>query len=55
MFHEFQVVFQDDYIRIGKRKIRPFSLLWWIIRFLQVVCGIGGMYLLYCSLWVLMS
>lgn len=54
MIKEFKEVFSNDYIKIGRHRIRPFSILWWIIRVEQGICGIAGLYLLYCCLWALL-
>lgn len=29
--------FKDDYIKMGKWRIRPFSILWWIVRTTQLL------------------
>lgn len=55
MLNDFKAVFFNDYIKVGNKRIRPFSIAWWIIKMGQVMCGIGGMYLLYCNLWLFMS
>ena len=34
----FVEAFKDDYIKMGKWRIRPFSVLWWVIRVSQ---GLG--------------
>lgn len=28
---------KDDYIKVGKYRIRPFSILWWVVRGSQIL------------------
>lgn len=49
MIKEIKTVFENDYIRLGKIKIRPLSIAWWFIRLLQVIGCIVGMYIIYIS------
>lgn len=28
---------KDDYIKVGKYRIRPFSILWWVVRVSQIL------------------
>ena len=29
--------FKDDYIKMGKWRVRPFSILWWVVRVSQLL------------------
>lgn len=53
MIKEIKTVFKNDYIRLGKVKIKPLGIAWWFIRLLQVICGVIGMYIIYISVYCL--
>lgn len=53
MFEEIKSIFADDYIYIKRKKIRPFSLMWWVIRTGQTILCILFVYLLYCCAWIM--
>lgn len=49
---EIKKIFADDFIKIGKRKIKPFTFLWWVIRLIESICIVGYFYFIYVGLWV---
>lgn len=52
MRKDFIEIFKDDYKKIGKYSVRPFSVVWWIIFIMQGVMGAGAMYMFYCTFWI---
>lgn len=50
MFNEAKEIFSDDYIKVGNKKIRPFSIAWWIVRGAMILAAIVGMYAMYCAI-----
>lgn len=55
MINEIKILFTNDYIKVGRKVIRPFSLAWWCVQLGKVLIGILSFYLLYCSLWMLVA
>lgn len=53
MFNETKEIFSDDYIKVGNKKIRPFSIAWWIVRGAMILAAIVGMYVMYCAICVI--
>ena len=53
MFNETKEIFSDDYIKVGNKKIRHFSIAWWIVRGVMVLAAIVGMYVMYCAIWII--
>ena len=53
MFNEAKEIFSDDYIKVGNKKIRPFSIAWWAIRGAMALAAIVGMYVMYCAIWMI--
>ena len=53
MFNETREIFSDDYIKVGNKKIRPFSIAWWIVRGVMVLAAIVSMYVIYCTIWMI--
>lgn len=53
MFDETKEIFSDDYIKIGNKKVRPFSIAWWAIRGAMALAAIVGMYAIYCAIWMI--
>jgi hypothetical protein len=53
MINEFKAIFANNYIKVGRKVIRPFSFAWWCIQLSKVLIGVLSFYLLYCSLWML--
>ena len=53
MINEIKMLFADDYIKIGRKVVRPFSFAWWCIQLSKVLIGVLSFYFLYCSLWML--
>lgn len=53
MFNEFKEVFANDYIRMGRKVIRPFSIMWWVVKTLNCFVAIVGMYAIYCTIWMI--
>lgn len=53
MFDETKEIFSDDYIKIGNKKVRPFSIAWWVIRSATILAAIVGMYAMYCAIWMI--
>ena len=53
MFNEAKEIFSDDYIKVGKKKVRPFSIAWWAIRSAMALAAIAGMYAMYCTIWMI--
>lgn len=47
-------LFKDDFIKVGRWMVKPFSVIWFIIRISQCIIGLGCGYALYCGLWLLM-
>ena len=47
MFNEAKEIFSDDYIKVGSKKIRPFSITWWAVK---IGCGVAIMCGIYCLL-----
>lgn len=56
MFNEFNIAFKstfaNDYIKVGRKKIRPFSFAWFVVGLSKVLIGVLSFYLLYCCLWM---
>lgn len=50
--NEIYEMFKDDWIRVGKKNIRPFSLAWWMILFAQCTLIMFIMYLFYVGMWI---
>ena len=48
-------ILRQDYIKIGKYKVRPFSILWWVIRIFNCLMVFGGMYIFYILMWITLS
>ena len=55
MFNETKEIFSDDYIKVGNKKIRPFSIAWWIVRGAMALAAIVSMYVIYCAIWMISS
>ena len=53
MFNETKEIFSDDYIKVGNKKIRPFSIAWRIVRGAMILAAIVGMYVMYCAIWMI--
>lgn len=53
MFNEAKEIFSDDYIKVGNKKVRPFSIAWWAIRSAMTLAAIVGMYAMYCAIWMI--
>lgn len=53
MWQEIKDTFRDDYIYLKHRKIRPFSLLWFLIRIGQCSICIIALYAFYCGMWII--
>lgn len=53
MFNKTKEIFSDDYIKVGNKKIRPFSIAWWIVRGVMILAAIVGMYAMYCAIWMI--
>lgn len=53
MINEIKTLFADDYIKVGRKVIRPFSFVWWCVQLNKVLIGVLSFYFLYCSLWML--
>ena len=53
MLNTFIALFKNDHIKCGKKQIRAFSPLWWVVRIMQVACCCVGMAALYMALTVL--
>lgn len=53
MFSEAKEIFSDDYIKVGSKKVRPFSIAWWMIRIGGCAVAIAGMYAMYCAIWMI--
>lgn len=53
MFNETKEIFSDDYIKVGSKKIRPFSIAWWIVRGAMILAAIVSMYVIYCAICVI--
>lgn len=53
MFNETKEIFSDDYIKVGNKKIRPFSIAWWIVRGAMILAAIVSMYVIYCAIWMI--
>lgn len=49
----FKEVFADDFIKMGRKVVRPFSIAWYAIRGAEVLAGVGAFYVLYCTLWMI--
>ena len=45
----------DDYIETKHGYIRPFSLLWWIIRTAQSLGIVAGLWVLYVLMWTVLA
>lgn len=45
----------DDYIEIKHGYIRPFSLLWWIIRIAQSLGIVAWLWVLYVLMWTVLA
>ena len=41
-------MFENDFIRVGRKVIRPKSIAWFAIRGAQSIIGAALLYLLYC-------
>lgn len=55
MFNELKEMFKDDYIRTKRFRIRPFSLLWWLIRCGQAMLGVAGFFGFYMLMWLVFA
>lgn len=55
MWQEIKDTFRDDYIYLKHRKVRPFSLLWFLIRIGQCNICIIALYAFYCGMWIIFS
>lgn len=53
MFNEAKEIFSNDYIKVGSKKVRPFSIAWWTIRSAMVLAAIVSMYVVYCAIWMI--
>ena len=53
MFNEVKEIFSDVYIKVGKKKVRPFSIAWWIVRGAMALAAIVSMYVIYCAIWMI--
>ncbi len=51
MFQKFKEFFKDDYIRTKRFRIKPFSLLWWVIRGGQAILVVAGFFVFYMMMW----
>lgn len=52
---EFKEMFDDDYIRIGKKVIRPYSVLWWFVSLSQGLLGASCVYVFYILMWLVLG
>ena len=55
MFQKFKEFFKDDYIRKKRFRIKPFSLLWWLIRSGQVILVVAGFFVFYMMMWFMLA
>lgn len=55
MLQDFKNIFQDDYIKFRYYKVRPFSIIWWIIKTLQIIGAVIAMWSFYIILWCIFS
>ena len=55
MFQKFKEFFKDDYIRTKRFRIKPFSLLWWLIRSGQVILVVAGFFVFYMMMWFMLA
>lgn len=55
MFRDMKELFKDDYKRIGKYIVRPFSVMWWILIGLQSLTGVLFFYTFYVVLWFFLA
>lgn len=52
---EFKEMFDDDYIRIGTKVIRPYSVLWWLVSIGQGALGAFCVYVFYMLMWLVLG
>ena len=55
LIFEFKKCFKDDYKKIGKYYIRPFSILWWLMFIGQGIAIVGGLWAFYVIAWILIG
>lgn len=55
MFADLHSWLKDDHIKCGKTYIRALSLMWWIVRFVQVSLALAGFYIAYMGMYLFMS
>ena len=46
-------ILSDEYIKVGKKKIRPFAIAWWVVRGAMALAAIVSMYVIYCAICVI--
>lgn len=49
---EFIEMFKDDYIKIGKYVLKPFSLGWWLMCLVQGAIGAVCLWGFYMLMWL---
>ena len=54
MFNELKEMFEDDYICTKRFCIKPFTLLWWVIRTGQTMLIVAGLFGFYCLMWIVL-
>lgn len=47
--------YSNDYIEMKHGYIRPFSLLWWIIRTAQSLGVVAGLWIWYVVMWAVLA
>ena len=55
MLNELKKMFKDDYIRTKRFRIKPFSLLWWVIRCVQAILVVAGFFVFYIMMWSVLA
>lgn len=48
-------LYGDDYIKTKHGYIRPFSLLWWVIRTAQSLGVVAGLWVFYVLMWAVLA
>lgn len=54
MFNELKEMFNDDYIYTKRFCIKPFTLLWWIIRTGQTMLIVAGLWMFYVLMYAVL-
>ena len=55
MLNELKKMFEDDYIHTKRFRIKPFSLLWWVIRSGQAILVVAGFFVFYMMMWSVLA